>query len=191
MVCILVSFDESSLFIMIICRSIHVLHDRSEHGGSFTDLDSLIHWLSLASSTSHFVSWTMDRTLEPAQQNPSLRRVKQICLILNRTSLRLDSAKLCFLLVNLIHKADEQQLTELDVLQFVTSLLFFTNIFLQPAVAIAISSGGLNSFSRITPRIKLEDQTAQILLEPSDESEAQTTFSGRSNRTGACISEFL
>jgi hypothetical protein len=136
MVCILVAFDESSLFIMIICRSIGCLDDKIKHGESLTDLDSLIHWLSLASLPLPFVSLAINEALRAAQQNLILIRFMRIfSKILNHSSLVLDSVILCFLLANLIHKAGDQQMTPLDVLQFVTSLLFFINTWLQPATA--------------------------------------------------------
>lgn len=60
---------------------------------------------------------------------------RMFATILNFTTLGVDGVMLSFGLVNLIKKAEKDQLSTLDVLQFSMSVFFFTNTLIKPQMA--------------------------------------------------------
>lgn len=123
-------------------RAGYRLYDKGTHGEKvLRDLESATLWLSIAATPLHFgTTFFNSRLVNGAVVNGRIFSDAERILVttLNFTTLGADFALLSFGFVNLYEKANNKQLTTLDVLQFSMSVFFFSNTLIRPQTASAI-----------------------------------------------------
>lgn len=112
-------------------RSGHALYDRATHSQSIdiSDADARSCWLSIVGSSLGFAQGRMVSSMtEAAKAGEVLNKAGRIAFVIIQTgSLTLSGIGIIHSLADLIDKTERNQLTSLDVFQFSTSILFFTN----------------------------------------------------------------
>lgn len=102
-----------------ILRSVHRLVDKGGHGESLTDLESLTCWLSILITPVSFATAAANGALAAGARNSGRifsSTVRTAATILNFTNFGLSSVMFVCGLANLIEKAQNDQLTALDIL---------------------------------------------------------------------------
>ena len=119
-------------------RGVGALIDKGTHGQSLSDFESLTVWLSIAVTPLHFASSAITGVLArgATQQGRIFSQgVRFAASVLLCTTFGLDTVLISFSLVKLIQKANDKELTSMDVLQFSISVFFFSNTLIQPKTA--------------------------------------------------------
>lgn len=125
----------------IIFRSIDRLIDKGSHGESLTDLESFTCWLSIILTPAHLGTSAVNGALATGARNSGRifsSTVRTAATVLNITTFSLDSIMMIIGLSNLVKKAQDNQLTTLDILQFSLSVFFFGHTLIQPKTAAGI-----------------------------------------------------
>ncbi|CAI2344255.1 unnamed protein product [Caenorhabditis sp. 36 PRJEB53466] len=121
-------------------RASQRLIDKANHGESLSDLESTLLWLSIAAAPLNFLNGFVGARLAAGAAGGRIfsQTHRVLATLLMLTVVGVDSFSFILNLSNLIDKANNKQLTTLDVLQFSVSTLFFGNMLIQPKTATGI-----------------------------------------------------